>query len=205
LDQAGAQSHELALPAAQGAHRSLHVGFAEAEDLETTTHLALEAGSSQFCEAPQEPPVALQHPLHPAQVRGHLGRAELRFASVELPLEFRDLRTRRADHLGWCTVVANDVLGKVGRAQPPAPGHLSPIYLLRTSEDAQQSEFARAVAAYEADPRTRSHLHPQAAQQGPSPVEFLDGAELDQGHAALLCVFLRRIPNAALVQAPFTG
>jgi hypothetical protein len=119
LDQAGAQSHERALPAAQGAHRSLlHVGFAEAEDLETTTHLALEAGSSQFCEAPQELPMALQHPLHPAQVGGHLGRAELRLASVELPLEFRDLRTRRADHLGWCTVVANDVLGKVGRAQP---------------------------------------------------------------------------------------
>ena len=69
---------------------------------------------AQFREAPYQPLLALQHPLHPAQVRGNLGRTELRFAGRELALDLGELGPDRADDLQSRAAFASDLLGQEG-------------------------------------------------------------------------------------------
>jgi len=105
------QDSQLALPTAQVLHRPLDVPITDTKGPKITASLAFEARSAQFCEAAQETLLALEHALHPAQVRGHFWRAKLLPAYVQLSLELQDLRPRRAHDLERRAPVALDVLG----------------------------------------------------------------------------------------------
>ncbi len=141
--------------------------------------------------------MALQHLLHPAQVSRHFWCTELGLTGFKVLRELRQFRPGRANHIQRRALVALDVLRQIGGSQPAAPDHRSRVHLLQVREYAQQRGVAGAVVPDEADPRSRSYFHLQAAQHGPSPVELLDGTELDQGHALLAphvaLVFTRRM------------
>ena len=173
------------MPAAQIPHRTIDVAITKAQRSEVAACLALEAGTTELREAAQEPVLALQHPLHPAEVGRHPGRAELLLASFEFLLKIRDLWPRSAYDLHRRTFVALDVLGQSGDAQSAAPDHLSRIDILCTCEDAKHCGLASAVTSDEPDPRPRVHLQPKIPQHGPASVRFLYGTKADECHTDL--------------------
>ena len=66
LDETGPKGNELALPTAEVGRGPVQVVLAQSQRSQKPARLALEALPTQLREALQQPPVALQQPLHPA-------------------------------------------------------------------------------------------------------------------------------------------